>query len=254
MEIIINGKTCVCEKGEFLWKVARRNGIDIPTLCHHEGLPEQGCCRVCIVEVVEKGRSKVVVSCVYPVERPCEVYTDNELIREERAVILMLLRKRAPESAEIQALCEKYGAVETDRFKPLDGEKCILCGLCVRACASLGTGAISTVNRGITKMISTPYEEPNLDCLGCASCAFVCPTGAIAFTDEDGVRSIWGRDFPLVRCQSCHAPIGTEQELAYAARRLGAPKEALCVSCRKKKISDVLAHISAVRPHKNDRE
>ena len=53
MIITIDGKQCSCENGEFLLQVARRNGIYIPTLCHHEALPGQGCCRVCIVEVDE---------------------------------------------------------------------------------------------------------------------------------------------------------------------------------------------------------
>ena len=71
IEITINGKACTCEKGEFLLEVARRNGFYIPTLCHHPGVAEQGCCRVCLVEVVENKRSKIVVSCIYPVEQPC---------------------------------------------------------------------------------------------------------------------------------------------------------------------------------------
>lgn len=242
MEILINGIPCACEKGEFLLKVAQRNGIDIPTLCHHEGLSEQGCCRLCIVEVVENGRGKVVISCVYPLERPCEVYTDNDRIREERAVILMLLRLRAPDSPEIAALCQKYGAMETDRFREQQGEKCILCGLCARACASLGTGAISTVNRGITKKISTPYDEPNLRCVGCGSCASVCPTGAIQFKEADGVRSIWGRDFEVLHCVQCGVLIGTSQEIDRSFLRSGTKRDGLCPSCRQKKMSDVLAH------------
>ncbi|MFR1056633.1 MAG: 2Fe-2S iron-sulfur cluster-binding protein [[Clostridium] scindens] len=95
IEITINGKACTCEKGEFLLEVARRNGFYIPTLCHHPGVAEQGCCRVCLVEVVENKRSKIVVSCVYPVERPCEVYTDSARVREDRGAVLMLLAARA---------------------------------------------------------------------------------------------------------------------------------------------------------------
>jgi bidirectional [NiFe] hydrogenase diaphorase subunit len=242
MEIRIDGKACACEKGEFLLKVAQRNGIEIPTLCHHEGLTEQGCCRLCIVEVVENGRGKVVVSCVYPVERPCEVFTNNAKIREEREVILMLLRTRVPDSPEIAALCEKYGAMETDRFQKLKREKCILCGLCARACASLGTGAISTVSRGITKKVSTPYEEPNIRCVGCGSCAKVCPTGAIELKEEDGVRSIWGRDFKLLHCAQCGALIGTFQERDRAFMKSGTKKDDLCGSCRQKKMADILAN------------
>ena len=112
IEITINGKKCTCEKGEFLLDVARRNGFYIPTLCHHPAISGQACCRVCLVEVVEKGRSKIVVSCVYPVERPCEVYTDSERVKEDRAVVLMLLKERAPESDVIDALCKAYGAAD----------------------------------------------------------------------------------------------------------------------------------------------
>lgn len=137
IEITINGKACTCEKGEFLLEVARRNGFYIPTLCHHPGVAEQGCCRVCLVEVVENKRSKIVVSCVYPVERPCEVYTDSARVREDRGAVLMLLAARAPESTEIKLLCKQYGAMDGSRFAPIEGEKCIMCGLCARACASL---------------------------------------------------------------------------------------------------------------------
>ena len=32
MTVTINGTPCSCEKGEFLLQIARRNGIEIPTL------------------------------------------------------------------------------------------------------------------------------------------------------------------------------------------------------------------------------
>lgn len=242
IEIKINGKTCTCEKGEFLLNVARRNGFYIPTLCHHPGVAEQGCCRVCLVEVVENNKSKIVVSCVYPVEKPCEVYTDSERVKEDRAVVLMLLKARAPESPEIAALCKAYGAADGSRFRPIDGEKCIMCGLCARACASLGTGAISTVLRGTEKKISTPYDEPSGACIGCLSCTMVCPTHAIPYKDDGQTREIWGRTFELVHCRECGAVLGTRQELETAAQRAGEEPEDLCPECRKKKMADVMAH------------
>ena len=108
MTITINGIPCECEKGEFILQIARRNGIEIPTLCHHDAIAGQGCCRLCIVELVARGRSQIVVSCVYPVDRECEVFTDSDKVRRQRGVILRLLEKRAPDSPEIKALCEKY--------------------------------------------------------------------------------------------------------------------------------------------------
>lgn len=247
MKIIIDGKECECERGEFLLKVAERNGIHIPTLCHHKGLAEQGCCRVCVVEVVERGAGKIVVSCVYPVERECEVHTNSERVRADRAVVLMLLRARAPESAEIAEMCDRYGAMDGSRFAPLDGERCVMCGLCAMACASLGTGAISTVGRGVGKKVSTPYDEPSSACVGCLACARVCPTDAIKSSDDGRRRTIWGRDFEVVRCRSCGAPIGTREELALAAERSGEEDRGLCSECRRREMTDVMAGAFGIR-------
>lgn len=239
MIISINGISCECEKGEYLLTVARRNGIEIPTLCHHDGFPGQGSCRLCIVEVIERGRGKIVVSCVYPVEKECEVFTDSEKVRKQRGMILRLLQKKAPESSEIAALCEKYGAPEIDRFVSEPENKCVMCGLCVKACAELSVGAISTVNRGVAKEIATPYHEPSSICIGCGSCAYVCPTGAIDISETYGERIIWGKTFKLVRCSSCGEVIGTEQEVAYAAAKAGIEPDSLCERCRKKQIASV---------------
>ena len=242
MTITINGIPCACEKGEFLLQVARRNGIEIPTLCHHDAIAGQGCCRLCIVEVVERGRGKIVVSCVYPVEHECEVYTDSEKVRRQRGMILRLLEKRAPASPEIKALCEKYNAPEIDRFVKVDGSRCVLCGLCVKACGELSVGSISTVNRGVTKEIATPYHEPSSVCVGCGSCASVCPTGAIEIVETADTRTIWGKTFRLVRCERCGKVIGTPEELAYAARKSGHEPDALCADCRREVMADVMAH------------
>ena len=242
MNIIIDGKKCECAKGEFLRVVARRNGITVPGLCHHNGLPGQGCCRLCVVEIVERGQSKIVVSCVYPINDDCEVFTKSDKVREQREMILTLLAKRAPASVEIAALAKAYGAPKLPRLRAATEGKCIMCGLCARACKELGAGAISTVNRGITKEIATPYNEPNPACIGCGSCAAICPVKAIDMTETADSRIIWGREFKLNRCAECDALLGTAEETAYAAHRVGLKEHGLCDKCRKKKMADSLAH------------
>ncbi len=242
MIIKINGKECACEKGEYLLNIARRNGIYIPTICQHDSLEEgMGACRLCIVEVIERGRRNVVVSCVYPVNSEIEVETDSERIRRERGMILTLLSKRAPESPEIEALCKYYKAPAIDRFIKVDGEKCVMCGLCAKVCGSLSVGAISTVNRGITKAVSTPYGDPSSICIGCGACAKVCPTNAIEMTEDFNTRTIWGKTFELVHCERCGAPFGTKEQVAEAAKRSGGDKEVLCENCRKERMAKVMA-------------
>ena len=242
MIIRIDGKECACEKGEYLLAVARRNGIKIPTLCHHEALEEgMGACRLCIVEITDRGRKSVVVSCVYPVNSEIDVETDSEKIRRERGMILALLAKRAPDSPEIRSLCEEYGVPAIGRFVKADGEKCVMCGLCAKVCGSLSVGAISTVNRGITKAISTPYGDPSSVCIGCGACAEVCPTGAIELTEDSDTRTIWGKTFTLVRCGRCGAVVGTREQIEEAARRSGNDPDYLCEDCRKERMAKVMA-------------
>lgn len=228
MIIKIDGKSCECEKGEFLLQIAKRNGIYIPTLCHHEGLPGQAACRVCLVEIMDCGRSQIAASCVYPVDHEIEVLTDSEKVRKERGIILALLKLRAPNSEVIAKMCEEYDAPKLTRLKAVvDGNKCILCGLCRRACQTLGNGAIETLMRGTRKYVGTPYDEPSRDCIGCGSCASVCPTQAIEMEDINGVRTIWGNKFNLVYCRECGILIGTEEYL----KAMGIT-DALCDECK----------------------
>jgi NADH dehydrogenase/NADH:ubiquinone oxidoreductase subunit G len=224
IEITIDGKSCVCDPGEYLASVAARNDIFIPTLCGtNEALLGRGSCRVCIVEVVESSRKKIVASCIYPVMKPCEVFTNSERITRERGVILAFLQRLAPDSKRIADMARTYGSYDIPELESLevltDGSTCILCGLCVEACKMLGAEAISTVGRGVAKQVSTPYDDASPYCIGCASCAAVCPTGSIDTQTMDDVRVIWGREFRIVRCEVCGEEIGTEESLAYAEKR-----------------------------------
>ena len=258
LKVKINGKNYEAEEGEYILDVCRRNRIMVPTLCRHESLFGLGACRLCVVELNEGGKSQIVVSCSYPLSCDCEVSTESELVKTVRKTVLSMLITRAPMGDRLATLCQFYGvedqAAMEARFaekktgkaaKHLD-EACVLCGLCVRACTSLGTGAISTVGRGVAKKISTPYDEPSADCVGCGSCAQVCPTKAIECTEGKGKRTIWGKEFKLIPCASCGSLFATEEEFALAVTKAakGTPEpsgEVLCDVCRKKKSADVLA-------------
>jgi len=58
MKITLNGKQMEAREGETILSAARRMGLDIPTLCHMEGLTPTGTCRVCVVEDRITGRQE----------------------------------------------------------------------------------------------------------------------------------------------------------------------------------------------------
>ncbi len=236
MNINIDGKQCEAFYGETILEAAKRNGISIPTLCHNEALKGLGSCRLCIVEVIQNNRSRVVTSCLYPITREVEVKTKTEKIVGMRKTILRLLSARAPENEYVNSLLHKYGMEKETRFNTDPAENCILCGLCVKACEELGANALATVNRGVTKKISTPFDEPSEECIGCSSCAEVCPTGAIKVERENGIKTIWGKEFKLMKCESCGKEFITEKQYEFIQKKLDKEpdEKILCPNCRKK--------------------
>ena len=87
--ITLNGKQCEFESGETILEVARRNGIDIPTLCHLKGAPPTGACRVCVVEV--KGAPGPIASCSSPAADGMEIFTESTRIVKARQMVIELL-------------------------------------------------------------------------------------------------------------------------------------------------------------------
>ena len=61
IEVTLNGKKVTAQTGMTILDVAKKNGVEIPTLCHDEELKPYGSCWVCAVEV--KGRRGFVTSC-----------------------------------------------------------------------------------------------------------------------------------------------------------------------------------------------
>ena len=176
----INGKEVQGEDGWTILEVARWHGIDIPTLCHHGALEPYGACRLCVVEVDDGRRSRVVISCMYPIREGIKVQTDSPRVANVRRWIVQLLLDESPEAPKIQELAKTFG-VTPSRFKKAGVDfACHLCGLCVRTCQEVvGAQALTFGNRGLRKEIATPFHQRSTDCIRCGTCLYVCPTGAM---------------------------------------------------------------------------
>jgi NADH dehydrogenase/NADH:ubiquinone oxidoreductase subunit G len=174
----IDGKEVKATPGMTLLEAAQSVGVKIPTLCHHEKLEPYGACRLCIVEVESRGRSKLVVSCVYPVEGDIVVRTRSDKIDRIRKMILELQLAHAPDSFILEELAEEYGA-DKNRFEK-EPSFCIHCGLCVRYCAEVKQKhAVGFVDRGIRKEINFIPEIAAQECESCKECFPLCPTEAL---------------------------------------------------------------------------
>jgi NADH dehydrogenase/NADH:ubiquinone oxidoreductase subunit G len=239
LEITIDGKSIHAKKDEFILQAAKREGIYIPTLCHHSAIAGLGTCRLCIVEVDEGSGCKVVASCVYPLKRKCEIFTKSEKIIRQRRMIISMLRDRASQDPYLQQLCTEYSVPLSKRAVVPPHLNCVLCGRCAAACAVLGNGAISTVGRGTAKKVSTPYDTQSADCIGCGACAKVCPVAAIECTETRDTRTIWNKTFRLIPCDRCGTPFTTKEALDLVRERVLSHTCSigrLCPDCRKKAV------------------
>jgi bidirectional [NiFe] hydrogenase diaphorase subunit len=236
-ELTINGKKVSARKGEYVLAVARREGFAIPTLCQLDSVEPAGACRLCLVEVTRPewdGWSKLVTSCLFPVEDGLVVATDSPRVRKTRKEILELLLARSPNAEPVRQLAREYGIMEGRYPAQPDGDNCILCDICTRVCQTLVTGAIARVERGSDKHVATPFDEPSTTCIGCLACAKSCPTDAIAYTAGEGKRTIWGKEFAVLACTSCGAETVTAEQAAWleATKGIARDDQVLCDRCK----------------------
>jgi bidirectional [NiFe] hydrogenase diaphorase subunit len=187
----INGIDVTVDEGTTVLEAARWIGFPIPTLCHMEGLSPYGACRLCVVEIGEPQRSRLVSSCTYPAEQGLRVRTASARVVRARKMVLELLLASCPQSKVIQDLASRY-EVRTQRFRQ-EHEDCILCGLCVRMChEQMKSGAIGFRGRGDHRTIGTPFDIKSEQCRLCGGCMYVCPACQLRCTYTDPDKAICG--------------------------------------------------------------
>jgi NADH dehydrogenase/NADH:ubiquinone oxidoreductase subunit G len=191
INLAINGLPLAVERGTTLLEAAQFLGFPIPTLCHMEGLSPYGACRLCVVEVGQEPRSRLVSSCTYPAEEGLRVRTDSERVVKARRMVLELMLGSCPQSKVIQDLASMHG-VRQQRFRQ-EHESCVMCGRCVRMCAEQMTGkAIGFRGRGERRSIGTPFDIKSEECRLCGGCIYVCPACQLRCTYTEPDKAVCG--------------------------------------------------------------
>jgi bidirectional [NiFe] hydrogenase diaphorase subunit len=200
----INGREVGAHDGQTVLDVARENGVQVPTLCHLEGLSTVGACRLCLVEV--KGTAKLQPACTTEVQEGMDVTTNSTRLNAYRRQILELLFSERNHvcsvcvsngHCDLQDLAVSRGVTQVrypylspslsvdashERFA-VDHNRCVLCTRCVRVCDEIeGAHTWDVMGRGVDARVITDLFDPwasSKSCTGCGKCVQVCPTGAL---------------------------------------------------------------------------
>jgi bidirectional [NiFe] hydrogenase diaphorase subunit len=200
----IDGEPVEGQAGGNILEVALEAGFEIPNLCYNEAVKPYGACRLCLVEVVRNGRSKMTTSCTYPVSEGIEVLTKTEKVLRARRMIIELILAMCPGDPLIQDMAAGMGVREV-RFKK-EEKDCILCGLCARVCDEVvGANAIHFAFRGDRREMVPPFQGEAMSCIACGACVIACPVDVIRMKEEGDERTIirWNRKLKMKKCKAC---------------------------------------------------
>ena len=221
INLTIDGMQISVEEGTSIMEASRVNDIYIPGFCFHPKLDSFGACRVCIVHVTERGRTKDKFACAQPVSEGMEVVTKSEKIDKYVKSVTEYLLVHHPldcpvcdksGECELQDVTFQFGlsknrmtscrrnepSVKDNPVLEFNHNRCILCGRCTRICEEVqGVAAIDFQNRGFTTTVG-PYLGKPLDCEFCGQCLSVCPVGAI----QDRVFNFNARPWELKKTKT----------------------------------------------------
>lgn len=218
MIIIIDGKKIEVEEKRTILEVAREKGIFIPSLCDHPQLTPFGGCRLCIVEIKEKGGYPP--SCSTYVKNGMEIKTKTPRLQELRREILELILSEHPNACLICSEKENCDEYKSTIRKVGEVTGCVLCsnnGRCelqdVVETLKIDKVRFPSVYRNLEVKKGDPFFDRDYNlCILCGRCVRVCQevrgASAVSFVYR-GSQAVVGTvlDLPLLEsgCQFCGA-------------------------------------------------
>jgi NADH-quinone oxidoreductase subunit G len=219
----INGKAVAASRGETILDVARREGIDIPTMCYLTKVTPIASCRMCVVEA--DNTEGFILSCQTPPVEGVAITTESESLKKHRQNIMRMYAVNHPLECGV---CDKSGECDLqnktleyqigdqafsakDQKRPIedwgliqyDPSLCILCEKCVSTCnEAIGDDAIEVKFGGYGSQIQVKNSD-RLDCTYCGECIAVCPVGALISKDFKYRANAWESERIPASCAHC---------------------------------------------------
>jgi formate dehydrogenase alpha subunit len=226
----IDGRAVEPAPGESILEAARRIGVEIPTLCHVDGLPPPASCRVCAVEI--EGAHELAGACHTPLLDGAHVRTRTPRLHALRGELIAMLdaqaRVPAPAGTAFATLAAGHGVTlrggsgaaaraldESHPYLAFDADRCIVCRRCVVVCDEIpARGVWQLRDRGDALHVACdgPGGLAESSCVACGACVDACPTRAIDDRDR--------RDAPApetrVRTTCGYCGVGCQLEVGVA--------------------------------------
>lgn len=237
-KLTINGNTFPFQQGETILDVARRNHVDIPTLCHLAGTLPTGQCGVCVVQVL--GEESLLKACETKAVNKMTVLTESRPVVQARKETLSRLLSignhncavaRSDDNAWTQFQLKVQQEDEADRLCPVWGD-CELQNLAFRYQAvgeKISTAPVVYPMETVNPFIVRDFSR----CILCGRCVKACNevqvNNAICFNGNEtpdkvvtGAEDAPLKDSNCVFCGECiqACPVGAlvEKEARYDVR------------------------------------
>ncbi|MBL8897319.1 MAG: formate dehydrogenase subunit alpha [Planctomycetes bacterium] len=245
--LVVDGRRVVLREKETILELARRSGLEIPTLCHVPGLAPEGGCRLCMVEL---GNGQLAAACHTQAQNGMELRTTSDELRSLRRELLRWIAEAHPGStsaASASAFAQllaahglggglagalggngcaaREGAVQEHPYLRFEASKCITCRRCVQVCDGVqGAEVYGVLGRGgATQLAIGPRDAwSSSTCVSCGACVEACPTGAIADRDRPhGAHASRADDGTHRTRSTCgYCGVGCQVDITTAAGRV----------------------------------